>query len=259
MEGRIKIYKRERTTVEKILGQYENGKTKMAVLKQWTKKCGLVLGKISGAGDTFVYDSGIEMSFDEMEKFVDALAIMSKSPSAVNYAELGDSKDSYGNEYRLILKRSEFDGLKVCKYKKSSAPMDFTINDDDDSDDAAACDPQPSTATVTEKPGAECWKECFDKFYLNKNDDWKKMVNILRDFCCDVNHTLNGGTPPCGIDVIPPTPPPTTPVEQQPLEGVSGKKRKTVKVGESAQLKKAKKSKMVPIPVELEGGNSEVR
>ena len=62
----IKIYKRERTTVEKVLGQYENGKTKIVSLKQWNKKCGLLVGKMSRAGDTFVYDSGIELSFDEM-------------------------------------------------------------------------------------------------------------------------------------------------------------------------------------------------
>ena len=59
----IKIYKRERTTVEMVLGSYENNRTKMISLKQWNKKCGLLVGKMSSAGDTFVYDSGVELPF----------------------------------------------------------------------------------------------------------------------------------------------------------------------------------------------------
>jgi hypothetical protein len=250
MEGAIKIYKRERTTVEKILGQYENGKTKMVTLKQWTKKCGLLVGKMSGSGDTYIYDSGIEMSFEEMEKLADALPRMSKSLAGVNYAELGESKDSYGNEYRVVLKRSEFDGLKVCKYKKTSAPIDFTIHDDDDTDDAAVCDPEPATSTATEKPAADCWKECFDKFFINKNDDWKKIGNIIRDFCCEANSVLNGSALD-GIDVIPATPPP----EQHEIgESQPVRKRKPATKGGAVESKK-KKAKVAPA-VDLE---SEVR
>jgi hypothetical protein len=254
MEGTIKIYKRERSTVERVLGQYENGKTKMVTLKQWSKKCGLLVGKMSGSGDTYVYDSGIEMSFEEMEKFADALPRMSKSLAGVNYAELGESKDSYGNEYRVVLKRSEFDGLKVCKYKKTSTPIDFTIHDNDDDDDAA-CDPEPATAsTATEKPAADCWKECFDKFYINKNDDWRKIGNIIRDFCCEANSVLNGSALE-GIDVIPATPPP----EQHEIgESQPARKRKPATKGGVAESKKPKvetqkkKPKVAPT-VDVEG------
>jgi hypothetical protein len=254
----IKVYKRERTTVEKILGQYENGKTKMVSLKQWTKKCGLLVGKLSGAGDTYIYDSGVELSFDEMEKFADALPRMSKSLAVVNYAELGESKDYYGNEYRTVLKRSEFDGLKVCKYKKISTPIDFTTHDNStDSDDAAACDPEPAAAsTATEKPpAADCWKECFDKFYINKNDDWKKIGNIIRDFCCEANAILNGSALE-GIDVIPPSPP----SEQHEIgESQPVRKRKPATKGGVVEAKKAKvaetpkrKAKVIA-PLDLEG------
>jgi hypothetical protein len=45
-----------------------------------------------------------------METLADALPLMSKSLHATNYEELGESKDSYGNEYRVVLKRSEYDG-----------------------------------------------------------------------------------------------------------------------------------------------------
>jgi hypothetical protein len=258
MEGTIKIYKRERTTVEKILGQYENGKTKMVSLKQWTKKCGLLVGKLSGSGDTYIYDSGIEMSFEEMEKLADALPRMSKSLAGVNYAELGESKDSFGNEYRIVLKRSEFDGLKVCKYKKTSTPIDFAPHDTGDDSDDAVCDPEPATtstatSTATEK-SADCWKECFDKFYINKNDDWKKIGNIIRDFCCEANSILNGSALD-GIDVIPPTPPP----EQHEVgESQPARKRKPATKGGVVESKKTKvepqkKKTKVIAAVDLEG------
>jgi hypothetical protein len=247
MAEAIKIYKREKTTVEKILGQYETGKTKMVALKQWTKKCGLLVGKMSGSGDTFVYDSGIEMTFEEMEKFADALPRMSKSLAVTNYAELGESKDSYGNEYRVVLKRSEFDGLKVCKYKKTSTPIDFTIHDDTDDDDAA-CDPEPATTstTTTGKPDSE-WKECFDKFYINKNDDWKKISNIIREFCCEANSILNGSAFE-GIDVIPPTPP----SEQHEIgeSTIPARKRKPATKGGIKEESKKKKAKVASLVVD---------
>jgi hypothetical protein len=139
------------------------------------------------------------------------------------------------------LKRSEFDGLKVCKYKKTSTPIDFTIHDDTDDDDAA-CDPQPTTSTTTtDKPATE-WKECFDKFYLNKNDDWRKISNIIRDFCCGANSILNGSAFE-GIDVIPPTPP----SEQHEIgESTPARKRKPATKGGIKEESKKKKLKVVP-------------
>ena len=232
----IKIYKRERTTVEMVLGSYENNRTKMVSLKQWNKKCGLLVGKMSSAGDTFVYESGIELPFEVMEELVDVLPTMSKLPNATNYAELGENKDSYGNEYRTVLKRSEYDGLIICKLKKTPTPIDFapdTAVDDD-------VDPTPQTSTTTAKLPHECWTECFDKFYINKNDDWKKIGNILRDFCCGAHAVLNASAP-AGIDIVPPTPP-ATPIEQS-----VPKKRKSYNNTKGGSTKKAaKKSKVVP-------------
>ncbi|CAB4001680.1 Hypothetical predicted protein [Paramuricea clavata] len=144
----LRVYKRERTVIEKILGEYENGKTKIVTLKQWTKKCGLHVGRVNSAKDTFIYDSGIDISFDDMEQLADALPTMSKASQAVNYAELSESKDSYGNQYRLVLKSSEYGGLKVCKFKKAPSPVEFGTDDTDVLDPApvtvAAKIPQPA-------------------------------------------------------------------------------------------------------------------
>jgi hypothetical protein len=239
-ECSVKIYKRERTTVEMVLGTYENNKTKMVSLKQWNKKCGLLVGKMSCAGDTFVYDSGIELPFEVMEELVDVLPTMSKLPSATNYAELGENKDSYGNEYRTVLKGSEFGGLKICKMKKTPTPVDFAADTAADDD----VDPIPQASTTTAKSPHECWTECFDKFYINKNDDWKKIANILRDFCCSAHDVLNAAAP-AGIDVVPPTPP-ATPIEPS-------KKRK------GGSTKKAAKKSKVACEEEETVVTSEVR
>ena len=204
-EESIKIYKRERSITEMVLGRYENNKTKMVVLKQWNKKCGLLVGKLSHAGDTFIYDAGIELPFEVMEELTDVLPSMSKLPNAVNYAELGENKDSFGNEYRTVLKASEYGGLKICRMKKGPTPIDFGVTTPLDDE---AVDPSPLVSTTTEKSPHENWTECWDKFYINKNDDWKKIVNILRDFCCAVHAELNNSSE--GIDIAPPTPPPAT-------------------------------------------------
>jgi hypothetical protein len=203
-EEAVKIYKRERSIIEMVLGQYDNNKTKMVSLKQWNKKCGLLVGKLSHAGDTFVYDTGIELPFEVMEELTDVLPSMSKLANAVNYAELGENKDSFGNEYRTILKSSEYGGLKICRMKKAPTPIDFGVTTPLDDEDV---DPAPRVSTTTEKSPHDRWTECWDKFYINKNDDWKKIANILRDFCCAVHAELNNSSE--GIDIVPPTPPDT--------------------------------------------------
>ena len=201
----IKIYKRERSTIEMVLGRYDNNKTKMVSLKQWNKKCGLLVGKLAQGGDTFVYDAGIELSFEAMEELVDVLPSMSKLPNTImhNYAELDEYKDSYGNEYRTIIKASEFGGLKICRMKKGPTPIDFGVTTPQDDE---AVDPSPQVSATTEKSPHENWSECWDKFYINKNDDWKKMANILRNFCCAVSAELADGSSE-GIDIVPPSPP----------------------------------------------------
>jgi hypothetical protein len=275
-EHPVKIYKRERSTVEMVLGTYENSKTKMVSLKQWNKKCGLLVGKLSHAGDTFVYDTGIELPFEVMEELVDVLPSMSKLPNATNYAELGENKDSYGNEYRTILKASEYGGLKICRMKKGPTPVDFAVTTPLDDEDV---DPSPKASTTTEKSPHESWTECWDKFYINKNDDWKKIANILRDFCCTAHAVLNNLAPPEGIDIVPPTPPatpsqliagrlphaaeviPTPPRQLQPelsLSAVTPKKRKGKSKNEETK-KTSKKSKVSFEEEEEEVICSEVR
>jgi hypothetical protein len=158
----------------------------------------LLVGTLAAAGKTFIYDAGIELPFEILEELTDVLPSMSKMPNAVNYAELGENKDSFGNEYRTVLKAIEYGGLKICRMKKGPTPIDFGVTHDEE-----VVDPSPLVpSTVTEKSPHNNWTECWDKFYINKNDDWKKMANILRDFCCAVHAELNSSSE----DVVPPSP-----------------------------------------------------
>ncbi|CAB3978022.1 Hypothetical predicted protein [Paramuricea clavata] len=239
-EQKIKIYKREQTLLEKVLGTYENGKTKLVLMKKWSKKCALAVGHLSQDGVKYIYDTGIELSYDEMEQLADHLPMMTKSDKDKNYAELGTSQDSYGNEYRTIITRSEYAGLKICKLKKTQKPVDFgTTTTTVDS-------PDPAPASLTTSPPVESvWQECFDKFYINKNDDWKKLADIICDFCYEAYGILN---PSSGLDVVPPTPPT---VEQKQVDGPKKRKRDpTTKGG----VKKTKK-----VVVEEDSDKSEMK
>jgi hypothetical protein len=233
----IKIYKRERTQIEEVLGRYENNRTKMVVLKQWNKKCGLLVGRLAADEKTFIYDSGIELPFEVLEELTDVLPNMSKMKNAVNYAELGDNTDSFGNEYRTIIKPSEYGGLKICRMKKGPAPVDFGASHNEE-----VVDPSPVVSTTTtEKSPHENWTECWDKFYINKNDDWKKMSTILRDFCITVHADLNSSPG----DVVPPSPPPAATSSILSVSRATKEKKRKSGGEKEKSVKKVKKSKVI--------------
>jgi hypothetical protein len=201
------VYKNEKTLHEKVLGTYANHSSKTMFIKQFSKKCCLATGQMSQTTNKFLYNVGVEMTFDELESLTDAFGSMSKSPNAVNYAEISETHNSQGNTYRLVLKRSEYDGLLVCKLKRGRQIDSFVAED-------VNPDPEPLPADESQQPPPDTrtWTECFGKFYVNKNDDWLKMRNNLREFCVDINHILNVDDA-SRIDVVPPTPPPTTSAE----------------------------------------------
>jgi hypothetical protein len=129
--------------------------------------------------------------------------------------------------------------------KKGPTPVDFGVTHDEE-----VVDPSPLVSTVTEKSPHDNWTECWDKFYINKNDDWKKMSNILREFCITVHAELNS----LSEDVVPPSPPTATSSSNliksgratlQPEVSVITKKRKGGKGEKGENLKKNKKSKVV--------------
>ena len=210
-------------------------------IKQFSKKCCLATGQMSQTTRKFLYNVGIDMSFEELESLTDALGTMSKLPHAVNYAEISETTDSQGNSYRLVLKRSEYDGLLVCKLKSSKILDSFAVIED------GISDPDPLPADALQQPPIHTreWTECFGKFYINKNDDWMKIRATLREFCVEVNHILNVDDA-SRIDVVPPSPPPTTsstPVEQPSVEQVQRLKGSKRVATETKGVEKTTKKK----------------
>ena len=96
-------------------------------------------------------------------------------------------------------------GLLVCKLKSGKVLDSFAATED------GIPDPDPLPADESQQPPTDTreWTECFGKFYINKNDDWLKIRNNLREFCVEVNHILNVDDA-SRIDVVPPSPPPST-------------------------------------------------
>jgi hypothetical protein len=200
------LQERKNTSRKAPIGTYANQSSKAVFIKQFSKKCCLATGQMSQTTSKFLYTVGVEMTFDELESLTDALGSMSKSPSAVNYAEISETQDSQGNSYRLVLKRSEYDGLLVCKLESGREIDSFAAIGGDTNPDP---EPLPADESQQLPSDTRTWTECFGKFYINKNDDWVKMKNNLREFCVDVNHILNVDDA-SRIGAVPPTPPPTS-------------------------------------------------
>ena len=118
IEKMLAVYKNEKIVNERVLGTYANHSTKIVFIKQFSKKCCLATGQKSHNTNKFLYSVGIDMSFEDLESLTDALGTISKSPNAVNYAEISETTDSQGNSYRLVLKRSEWcagvQGVQAC-------------------------------------------------------------------------------------------------------------------------------------------------
>jgi hypothetical protein len=241
----LSVYKSEKILNEKVLGTYANHNTKVVFIKQFSKKCCLATGQMSQTTRKFVYTVGIDMSFEELENLTDALGNMSKLPHVVNYAEISETTDAQGNSYRLVLKRSEYDGLLVCKLKSSKILDSFAVIDE------GIADPEPLSTDASQQPPADTreWTECFGKFYINKNDDWMRIRAALREFCVEVNHILNVDDA-SRIDVVPPSPPTSSSqqvelpsVEQ--VQRIKGSGKRVATETKGVEKKKKKKHQII--------------
>jgi hypothetical protein len=166
------------------LGSYQNGTTKMVFCKCWGQKCVLASGVKSKTNPKFLYKSGVEMSFEELEELVEALGKCTKAPGAVNYHELSETANWKGEKFRLVLKDSEYQGLVLVRMKSCAVADDFDVEIDNPDPEPLEIDSQVPTTNVK-------WNECFDKFYMSKNDNWPNLKSTLREFCIDLNHILN--------------------------------------------------------------------
>ncbi|CAB3982335.1 Hypothetical predicted protein [Paramuricea clavata] len=182
----VEVYKKYNTDLSAVLGQYgqaANATTKMIFVNRF-KKIGLASGKMSvGSTQKFCCKTVVEISLEELEQVLEALPKCSKQPGSINYFELGESTTYTGDVLKLVLKGSEYGGLMLCKLKKVGLPDSFTIDDDN-----------PDPAPLAESPVDELqeeWSECFEKFFISKNEDWSLFAKKLRDFWHDITTVWN--------------------------------------------------------------------
>ncbi|CAB3989931.1 Hypothetical predicted protein [Paramuricea clavata] len=249
----VEIYKKYNTDLSKVLGQYgqaANATTKMIFVNRF-KKIGLASGKMSaGSVPKFCCKTVVEINLPELEEMLEALNKCSKQPGSVNYFELGESTAYSGDILKLVLKGSEYGWLCLCKLKKASVPDCFPVDDDNP-------DPSPFSETPTDELKVE-WSECFEKFYISKNEDWSEFGKKLRDFWHDINSIWNDdGTEPSTAEH--PTPrknqPSTSPLlsrqqlstSMSPAKSTRKQTSSPVKRKQSGEKKTSNKKKKVAI------------
>ena len=258
------VYKKQNTQLEAVLGKYAFNTTKLAFATQYRQQVHLASGKMSkGAEPKFLYKMGLGMKLEELQSMLSVLDKCHKEQ--LNYHEFGEYTDYKGQVNRLVLKTSDYGGLVALKLQRVSTPDEFA-----DDDPLESCDPEPTdTDNVIISGGVVDWNECFEKFYISKNEDWKALARKLRDFCGQLQELWSD-------DVTPPTAPPSTPATPTPdTPTITGENRvvttpktswtvtPTDKGGKrkAANEKKPKKPKKAKPTVEVvsEEGESEVR
>ena len=201
------IYKKQYTTLERVLGKYGFGTSKVVFATKFRRQVHLASGKMSkGAEPKFLYKMGLSMSESELLSLIEALEKCRKGNA--NYHEFGEYTDFKGQVNRLVLKTSDYEGLVALKLQRVSIPDEFALDDPLES-----CDPDPTpeifadATAVTDTVGVD-WNECFEKFYISKNEDWKEMARKLRNFSDELEGIWS--------DNASPTVPPSTPVQIPP-------------------------------------------
>jgi hypothetical protein len=169
------IYRKQGTVVELVLGHYACNTTKMAFATTYRQQVHLASGKLSkGDEPKFLYKIALTMSYPELLAMLEAFDRCSKDH--VNYHEFGEFTDFKGQVNRLVLKTSDYGGLVALKSQRMSQPDEF-------GDDEESTDPDPKTTNeVISSSDVVQWTECFEKFYISKNEDWSAMSKNLREF-----------------------------------------------------------------------------
>jgi hypothetical protein len=230
----------------------------MCFATTFRKQVHLASGKMSkGAEPKFLYKMDLTMKLSELQAMIEALDRCSKGVNALNYHEFGEYTDYKGDTFRLILKTSDYGGLVACKLQCHTAPDEFP-----DDDPCETCDPDPTPDNHIVSASVVEWRECFEKFYISKNENWKELSSKLRS-CCDeladewadenaaedalkIATTIHHHLPTSSADTGTTVAPPSTPTEKK------GDKRKVTIVADK-KVKKVKRSKSVPKEIVSEG------
>jgi hypothetical protein len=213
------VYKKQNTQLEVVLGKYGLNTTKVAFATQYRQQVHLVSGKMSkGAEPKFLYKMGLGMKLDELQSMIDVLDKCHKDQ--LNYHEFGEYTDYKGQVNRLVLKTSDYGGLVAIKLQRVSTPDEFA-----DDDPLESCDPDPTNTDDVIISGVVVdWNECFEKFYISKNEDWKVLARKLRDFSGQLSE-LWSDDDVTTTPIAPPPPPPMPTPPPTPTTTITGENR----------------------------------
>ena len=165
------------------------------------KNVELASGKMStGSTPKFLYKTSVKFSYEVLLEIVEALSKCNPTGGVVNYYEIHDSTNRKGELTRLVLKNSEYGGLVLCYMKCDNIPDSFPSDDDDE-------DPAPASSSRQAEPVAQIWSQCFEKFFISKNENWRDFGKALREYYLTLDEYWSETQPA----PRPPTPPPTTP------------------------------------------------
>jgi hypothetical protein len=169
------IYKKQHSLSSVVLGEYCDGSnrtTKMAFADNF-KNVELASGKMStGSIPKFLCKTSVKFSYEVLLEIFEALSKCSTASGAVNYFEIHESTNRKGELTRLVLKNSEYGGLVLCYMKRDNIPDSFPSDDDVE-------DPDPASTSHQAEPVPQIWSQCFEKFFISKNENWYAFGKAL--------------------------------------------------------------------------------
>jgi hypothetical protein len=210
------VFGKRHGSCQHLFGTYANKTSKLGWYEKFDKKVHLASGSIAKGGQAkFLYKTCIGITPDETLELAEQLGYVSRTSGVSNNICISEGVDYKGDVTKLVLRDSDFQGLVLLRMNANKP--DIVVEEPDDSD----LDPEPVDTIDIEDDEVE-WYDCFEKFYISKRDDWKKIQKVLLAIHADVVH-LNA------VDkesYIPPTstvpqPPATTLTQKQVGEPVT--------------------------------------
>ncbi|CAB3990824.1 Hypothetical predicted protein [Paramuricea clavata] len=175
------VYGKRYANAQHLFESYANKTSKVGWYEKFDKKVHLASGVLARGGETkFLYKTCIAITTDELLEIAEQLKKAARTPGASNEFCISEGTDYKGDETKLVLRDSDYQGLVLLHMNAKKA--DIVVDEDSDEDP----DPEPIEDEIVENVVE--WSECFEKFYISKRDDWKKFSKIMLAIHNDVTH-----------------------------------------------------------------------
>ncbi|CAB3984010.1 Hypothetical predicted protein [Paramuricea clavata] len=177
------VYGKHYANAQHLFESYANKTSKVGWYEKFDKKVHLASGVLARGGETkFLYKTCIAITTDELLEVAEQLKKAARVPGASNEFCISEGTDYKGDETKLVLRDSDYQGLVLLHMNAKKADI---VVADEDSDDP---DPEPVNVEDDEAVEDVEWFDCFEKFFISKRDDWKKFAKIMLAIHQDVTH-----------------------------------------------------------------------